>query len=617
MDNWKAELMLNQHSDIRSTLVPSAQLHTINNSFVLDVILRLNHSKNFKNFIFFISQQLNLNNAGAIEFFGNFWLTFPYVPRIFVRRPSYSPRSIRDLISTPSLVVVCTTNRSDPIMEVAAQSLRGMRWLKTVFVLFPVLPKDLDHTDALSSQVKDVLDWTWTKQFTNNFLLTIQNGLFLLRPYPTPRIVNKTRRWRIKDLFRDSSNALNTKGYEIRTPILNDLPRVFKGTDQKTVYGTSAEFFMDFLEFINARIVDTSSNLSIKSFELPTLLELVAQGVYETLIHSFTDLIGNYSVSISYPIGINDWCIMVPYSNESFQELYVREALQNSVWLLLLLAVVYMSFAIWLCSPQRPRDLSGAVLQCICSITNNPPLSVMKTGTLRMRFLYVILFIMGLNCSNMYISKMASYLTSAPPPRQLNTLEDIIDANLRILVQSYEYDRLVRSPQLYTPRFMQQVDVVSAEVLQQHRDRMNATYGFFVPSDRWGFINMQQQHLKWPIFRLTEICSGPFYHVYPMHLDSHLRSAHQNFILISQQSGLRVHWKREAFWAALRTHHFRLFIDHDEPTPLSMSFISSMVRTWCFGLVLAGFAFAFEMKWHEYATYMLKLKRIYRRLRRI
>ncbi|XP_060658832.1 uncharacterized protein LOC132793160 [Drosophila nasuta] len=608
MDNFKAELMLNQHSVVRSNMEPLTQLHTINNSFVLDIVLRLDRSKHFKNFVFFISEQLNLNNAGAIEFFSNFWLTFPYVPRIFVRQPIESDKSIRDLISTPSLVLVCTTNRSDPIMDVASQSLRGMRWLKTIFVLFPKLRTDQDHSEALSSQVKDVLDWTWTKQFINTFLLTIKNNLFLLQPYPTPKVVNKTRTWRSKHLFKDTSSIINTKGYKIRTPVFDDLPRVFKGIDQK-VYGTSAEFFKDFLEFINAEIVDTSANLSIKSFDLPTLLELVAQGVYETLIHSFTDLIGNYSVSISYPLGINDWCIMVPYSNESFQELYVREALQNSVWLLLLLAIAYMSFAIWLCSPQRPRDLSGAVLQCICSITNNPPLSIMKPATLRMRFLYVILFIMGLNCSNMYISKMASYLTSAPQPRQLNTLQDIIDADLRILVQSYEYDRLARSPQTYSPRFLQQVDIVNAEVLQHHRDRMNASYGFFVPSDRWDFMNLQQKHLRWPIFRLTEICSGPFYHVYPMHLDSHLRSPHQNFILISQQSGLKVHWKREAFWAALRMHYFRLYIDQDEPTPLSMSFISSMVRTWCLGLVLAGFAFVFEMKWHE-------LMRIYKRLRR-
>ncbi|KAL7738515.1 hypothetical protein ACLKA6_006821 [Drosophila palustris] len=616
MDNLQAELFFSQHSTVRLEMPPEMELHIINNSFVLDVIWRINRSKKFKNFIFYISEQLNLNNPGGTEFFQNFFSTFPLVPRIFVRHHDYSPVLIRDLISTPALVMVCTTGHDDPIMEVAAQSLRGMRWLKTVFILFPGLRRDIDKRDALWGNVKSVLDWTWSKQFTSTLLLTIENSLFALNPYPTPRVENKTHSWRVNDFSNEGRNAINTKGYQIRTPVLNDMPRVFKGTDQRTVYGTSASFFKDFLEFINATMLDTSGNLTIKSFELPYLLELVTQGVYETLIHSFTDLSGNYSVSISHPIGINDWCIMVPYSNEQQQELYVREALQNNVWLLLFLAVIYMTFAVWLCSPRRPRDLSGAMLQCICSITNNPPLSIIQESTLRMRFLYLIFFIMGLNCSNMYISKMASYLTSSPTPRQLNTLQDIVDADLRILVQAYEYDRLLRSPETYSSRFMQQVEVVSAEILQSHRDTLNASFGFFVPTDRWDFINMQQRHLNHPNFRLTDICSGPFYHVFPMHLDSHLRSSHQNFILIAQQAGLEVHWKSQAFWEALRMHHFQLFVDDEEPTPLSMSFLASVMRTWCLGLLLAGFAFALEMKWSGYAILILQLKEIWRQFSR-
>ncbi|XP_034476081.1 uncharacterized protein LOC117783036 [Drosophila innubila] len=616
MDTLKADLMLSQHSTVRSEMPPEMELHIINNSFVLDIIKRIDRSKKFKNFIFYVSEELNLNNPGGAEFFQNFWFSFPLVPRIFMRRPEYSPTLIRDLISTPTLVLVCTTSHTDPIMEVAAQSLRGMRWLKTVFILFPGLRKDTNPRDALWSHVKNVLDWTWSKQFTSTLLLTIENSLFVLNPYPTPRVENKTHTWRVSDISNEVHNAINTKGYQIKTPVLNDLPRVFKGTDRNTVYGTSANFFKDFLEFINATMLDTSGNLTMKAFDLPYLLELVTQGVYETLIHSFTDLNGNYSVSISHPIGINDWCIMVPYSSESVQELYVREALQDNVWLLLLLAVIYMTFAVWLCSPRRPRDLSGALLQCICSITNNPPLSIIREATLRMRFLYLIFFIMGLNSSNMYISKMTSYLTTAPAPRQLNTVQDIINANLRILAQGYEYDRLLKSPELYTPRFMQQVEVVSPEVLQNHRDVLNRSFGYMVPSDRWDFINMQQSHLNSPNFRLTDICSGPFYHVYPMHLDSHLRSSHQNFILIAQQAGLEVHWKGQAFWEALRMHHFQLFIDDEEPTPLSMSFLASVMRAWCWGLVLAGIAFAFEMKWHEYDTLILQLKRIWQQFSR-
>ncbi|XP_030567559.1 uncharacterized protein LOC115767423 [Drosophila novamexicana] len=633
MDKLAAELILRPASaetvdptpttaadTVNATIVK--HLQAINNKFVINIVQHIDDVYHFHNLIFYISEKLNLNSAGGTDFFNRFWLKFPLVPRIIVRNNNSSANSntsIRSLISTPSLVMIFTTHHTDPIMEVASQGLKGMRWLKTIFVLFPYLSSSEYHDSfdtftQFSNIFRDVLHWAWAKQFINTFLLTINNNVYQLDPYPKLSILNKTQQWRSWDFYRQYNN--NMMGYPLSTPIFYDMPRVFRGADQKTVYGTSAKLFQGFLQFVNATMLDTSANLTIKSFDLPNLLELVAQGVYETLIHSYTDLVGNYSVSFSYPIGINDWCLMVPYRNDSLQELYVREALQDNIWLLLILTMLYVSFAIWLCTPQRPRDLSAALMQCICSLTNSPPIFILRSAARRMRYLYMVLSIMGLVASNMYISKMTSYFTSAPPQRQLNTVQDIIDANLRILVQEFEYNALSSRLEQFPARFLKQVNIEDANFIQQHRDLLNATFGYFVSSDRWDTIVMLQKHLRVPVFRLTQICTGPFYHVFPMHLDSHLRSPFQNFILISQESGLGLHWKWEAFWEALYMGVIRLIIVHEQPQPLSMSFFSSMMRTWCIGLVLAGFVFVLEMKWHQLVLkeYCLKL---WNRLRRI
>lgn len=610
MDTATAELMLSQHSTSQQDTLVGAHLHMANNTFFIDVLLRIYRLKKLKNIVLFVSERLKLTNPQGAQFFDHFWEEFEYLPRIFWRRDHNYSTAIMRHISSPSMALVVTTERDDPIMEVAAGSMKGMRWLKTAFMLIPRLRPD----DTLIGMVTNVLEWSWTKQFTNTFLMTIGDNLFIVDPYPKLVIRNRTRHWGYRDLFKTTSSLINTKGYNIRTPVLNDIPRVFKGTDGKTIYGTSAKFFFGFLDFVNATMTDTSDTLSFTQFDLANMLELMTQGVYETLIHSFTDLDGNHTVGISYPLGINDLCVVVPFHNQSVQDRYVREALQESVWLLLCLASIYISLGIWFCSPRRPRDLSSAMLQCVCSITNNTPLSIMKTPTPRMRFLYVLLFIFGLICSNMYISKMASYLTSSPAPRQLSTFEDIIDADLRILVQRYEYDCIVRSAQNFSQRFLQQFQVTASQSLGDGRDQMNSSYGYLVPSDRWNFVHMRQKHLRRPLFHLTSICSGPYYHVFPMHVDSHLRSAHQNYILISMQAGLHGYWSREVFWDVLRLRRFRFFVPSDEPTPLSMSFLSSMMRTWCFGLVLAGIAFCLEMKWQQYLRMKVKLKASCRRL---
>ncbi|XP_034652001.1 uncharacterized protein LOC117890971 [Drosophila subobscura] len=616
MDNHAAELILQERVPI-GVLLPQngtggGNVHLLNTTFVLDLLFEITQLYHFKNFIFYISERLDLKNKDSLDFFHDFWTTFPLAPNLIITRDYNAAIPMVQFLSTPSLVMVYTTERDDPIMEVAAQTMRGIRWLKTIFILYPSLDtrdfeESFDSFAQFSNDIKDIYDWVWGRQFINTVLLTIKNNVFLLDPYPTATVVNKTDSWRAEEFFKKHSK--NMKGYVVRTPILYDLPRAFK-SDRPTnsyennfVHGTSGNLFLGFLEFVNATILDTSTNVSTNYLNLTNLLDLVAQGVYETLIHSFTEMLGKYVVSYSYPIGINDCCLMVPFLNQSPTDQYMREALQDNVWLSIILFVFYIALAIWWCSPLRPRDFSTALLQSVCTLTYMAPTYIIKTPTLRMRYLYLLLAIMGIVTSNMYISRMTSYFTTAPPQRQISTVQDIVEANLRILMMGVEHDRMARSPQQYPASFMQQVDVVEKQVLDTHREPFNTSFGYTVTTDRWEFLDMQQLHLRKPIFRLTEICEGPYYHVYPMHRDSHLRSPMKEFIMVAQQAGLMDHWQREAFWEAVHLHRIKVPVHYEEPIALSLSFLSSMLRAWCLGLVLAGLIFAMEMKWYEYVTF--------------
>ncbi|KAH8270780.1 hypothetical protein KR018_001440 [Drosophila ironensis] len=616
MENRVAELFLREPKITTSLRgvngsEVSGQLQLINNTFVLQLIYEITQLYHFKNFIFYISERLNLKHKDAQEFFLDFWSTFPLAPNIFVTREYEAPIPMIQFISTPSLVMIYTTGRDDPIMELAARSLRGIRWLKTIFVFFPRLKsREIDSNPEsfaqFSADVTSIYDWVWSKQFINTVLVTIKNNLFILEPYPTPSVINKTGSWQSEDFF--VRYAKDMQGYEVRTPILYDLPRVFKSDrptnsyEKNFVHGTSGNLFLGFLSFVNATLVDTTANMTMDYMNITNLLDLVAQGVYETLIHSFTELTVRHIVSYSYPIGINDCCIMVPFRNQSPTENYMREALQSNVWILTILFTLYMTLAIWLCSPLRPRDLSAAFLQSICTLTYMAPTFIIRTPTWRMRYLFVLLAIIGIVTSNMYISRMTSYFTTAPPQRQVNTVQDVVDANLRVLMLGLEYERMKKSPQQYPDSYMHQVNVVDKHVMDMHREPFNTTFGYTVSSDRWRYLEMQQNHLRKPIFRLTDICEGPFYHVFPMHLDSHLRSPMTEYIMIAQQAGLMHHWKREAFWEAIHLGRTKVHIVKEEPNALSLSFFSSMLRTWTLGLVLSGVAFAVEMKWYQHIT---------------
>ncbi|XP_037717455.1 uncharacterized protein LOC119551912 [Drosophila subpulchrella] len=609
MDSRAAELILRERDIFPSG---SENILLLNNSFVLEMFFRITQLYHFKNFIFYISERLDLKNKDSQEFFHDFWTYFPMAPNLIITREHQVATPMMQFISTPSLVMIFTTGKEDPIMEVAAQSLRGIRWLKTIFILFPSIESrefdsSLESFAHFKAGIKNIYDWVWSKQFINTLLVTIKDSVFVLDPYPTPLVVNKTGEWRAEDFFQ--KYAKNMKGYVVRTPILYDMPRVFKSDrptnryEKNFVHGTSGSLFLGFLEFVNATLLDTSVNMTVGYLNMTDLLDLVAQGVYETLIHSFTEITTKYVVSYSYPIGINDCCIMVPFRNQSPADQYMREALQNNVWILIILFTLYIALAIWLCSPLRPRDLSAAFLQSICTLTYSAPTFIIRTPTLRMRYLYIVLAIWGIVTSNLYISRMTSYFTTAPPQRQVNTVQDVVEANLRIKMLAVEHERMAKSPLQYPESYMRQVDLVDKHMLDLHRDPFNTSFGYTVSSDRWRFLNMQQLHLWKPIFRLTDICEGPFYHVFPMHRDSHLRSPMTEYIMIAQQAGLMNHWKREAFWEAVHLHRIQVHLFDEEPIALTLDFFVSVLRTWTLGLILSGLAFAAEMKWHEHVTH--------------
>lgn len=610
MDNRAAELILSERNIFPTN--GSDNITLLNNMFVLEMFYRITQLYHFKNFIFYISERLDLNNKDSQEFFHNFWTYFPMAPNLIITREHHLGIPMMQFISTPSLVMVFTTGKDDPIMELASHNQQGIHWLKTIFVLFPSLQSRDFETNPESlaqftAEIKDVYDWVWRKQFINTFLITIKDIVFILDPYPTPSIVNKTGVWQAEEFFH--KYAKNMKGYLVRTPILYDMPRVFKSDrptnryEKNFIHGTSGNLFLGFLEFVNATLMDTSANVTADYLNMTNLLDLVSQGVYETLIHSFTEITTKFVVSYSYPIGINDCCIMVPYRNQSPADQYMHEALQENVWVLISLFTLYITVAIYLCSPLRPRDLSAAFLQSICTLTYSVPTFIIRTPTLRMRYLYILLAIWGIVTSNLYISRMTSYFTTAPPVRQINTVQDVVEANLRIKMLAIEYERMAKSPLQYPESFLNQVDLVDKHMLDLHRDPFNTSFGYTVSSDRWRFLNLQQLHLRKPIFRLTEICEGPFYHVFPLHKDSHMRSVMTEYIMIAQQAGLMNHWERETFWEAVHLHRIHVHLFDDEPMALSLDFFSSLLRTWTLGLILAGLAFAAEMKWHEHVTF--------------
>ncbi|XP_065367234.1 uncharacterized protein LOC135959992 [Calliphora vicina] len=584
----------------------------VNSSLIIDIVQGLHQRLEFQNFVFFISKHL----FGELDFFHGFWQTLPFVPVTII---GDNNSSLKGLLSTPCLCFIMTTEWQDPIMELAALSLKSIRYFRTMFVLFPVEEYNQDEDDkfqlaefnSLNENIRLLYEWAWQQQFLNTLLITINNNIYLYEPFPQGNVMNVTLDWSLEDFFRDQK--LDLKGFEIITPLRFDLPRVFslrrfpnKGRISK-LSGSSGKLFGAFIEHINGTFNDQLIHEhEFEFFNMTTFIVMVESQQLEISVHSYTSMQTD-EVSTSYPVGINDWCLMVPFRNSSAQHTILLDTLQLSTWLLLAFAAVYIMLGIWLCCPKQNRDLSLAFLQSICCLMQLPPLKLMTLPLKRLKYLFIVLFVVGFCLTNMYLSKMASYLTANRPQQQINTLQDIISANLSIMMLDFEYQLIMRMN--YTSRFLDLILPVSPAKMDRHRQVFNTSFGYSVPSDIWNFLNRQQQYLKQPLFRLSSVCMGPFYHVFPLQTDSYLLKPLNDFIGDVRQTGFIYFWENEAFYDALFMGYVRMFKIDQEFKALSLEFFSAIIIIWFSGLLLALVMFVMEIRRVNLAKLSLRFKR--------
>ncbi|XP_013098187.1 uncharacterized protein LOC106081045 [Stomoxys calcitrans] len=621
LDSAIALLILS--SNIASNHKQQPQPQMVNNSFVIEIVSSIHERYQFKNFVFYISEHLALDTEISNDFLEDFWETFPTVPSILMINNN---QSMAGFLSTPALCLVLTTGFDDPVMKLAAEGMRGVRFLKTIFIYFPILTSEeyyqsFKDYNRFTEGIRRIYGWIWRRQFINCLLVTVDNNVFIHEPYPTLQIVNVTSQWNTSTFFVDYSTDF--KGYVLDSPVRYDLPRVVfmtgprygLGKKEPHLSGVSGILFMVFVNYINASYDE--SEIDGHEYEPVNLLEIINMIQLKQLeisMNSYTEILGS-NIGSSYPIGINDWCMMVPYRNETPAQKFLQKSFRSYTWYLMCFSVFYIALGLWLSTPPPKRDISLSLLQAICSMVMISPLRILKVPSTRIRFLFVLLFIMGFFITNLYLTKMASFLTASPEVPQINTVQDVIDAKLPIMVANYEYEIMMSKN--FPAEFIALLVPVSKGEMDKHRDSFNNSFGYSIQSDRWDFLSIQQRFMKKPMFRLSEICMGPFYHVFPIQKDSHLAKPLQEFIMSAFQYGLMSFWNTEAFADALYLDYVTIIVEDDHVSPLSLTFFRSIWMLWWIGLLLAGLAFCLEVKWHLLQRSRNNLKNFFQHLRTV
>ncbi|EDW91117.2 uncharacterized protein LOC6530490 [Drosophila yakuba] len=405
----------------------------------------------------------------------------------------------------------------------------------------------------------------WHFQFLKVIVLH-RDRVYSYTPYPVIRFFKLDPNY--YPLFPQTTN--NFQGYVVSTPVENDIPRVFFVHDQKTgskqIRGFGYRTFVEYLHRHNGslHVINAQQEHAINSsVNMGRIMKQIVEGQLEISLHPYVDVPENEG-DHSYPLLIATNCLIVPVRNEISRYMYLLLPLNQSSWILLLGSVVYISGVLYYIQPGLEHrswgqriglnildSISRIIYICSPSRTYNPPL--------RYFIVSVHLSILGFVVTNLYSIMLGSFFTTLVVGEQVDSMEQLIRQQQKVLVKYYEVSTLLRhvEPDLVDGVAQLLVGVNASEQVSALLG-FNRSYAYPFTLERWEFFSLQQQYAFKPIFRFSSACLGSPIIGYPMRRDCHLQPTLNIFIMRIQDAGLLQHWKVSDFNDAMRAGYVRL-----------------------------------------------------------
>lgn len=442
-------------------------------------------------------------------------------------------RDLRIVLKKKLFFIVCCDDDKDTLLE-AATVLRTFHSSKGLFL----------NNNNLTSPTT-FFQWCWQNGFLDVLLWTRSspNNILRYEQFPNFRVL-KIPEVIKGELFNAEKQFRNINGHPIRTPAINDPPRVLKYFNpkiNKTVLGGYSYKILDtFIRNVNGTFSDMTF---IKKIDIQYIEKLVVAGDIDIFVHAY---IPGINYSISYPISTPRWEIMVPVEGKLDPYLYFILPFEKEVWLAILITLFYISVM----SSFVQYAISGKFkwLDCCCevllrSLNMSSEVPLHNRVVILVAFkLQLILFAFIIN--NLYLANLTKFFATDSLITKVDTLDALIQKNIKVLFFSYEADYYIRISN--NKAFEKNIVRVSLPELDQLRNKLkNTTFAYTLGEDRTFYYFKQQERLKRPLFRVMEDCLMILQFGFPMPLDSPFLTPLDNFITRILQSGLIHKWEKD------------------------------------------------------------------------
>ncbi|XP_017864738.1 PREDICTED: uncharacterized protein LOC108615018 [Drosophila arizonae] len=522
----------------------------------------------FQDLVWFVSQQLDNEQRDDMEQFIRLHHDAFALSQVVVVNNS-DMRMTHSAVRRNQMTVIFTTGLHDPIMEVTNKVLRGKHFYLAVFMMMGKV--------ANMEDIYEICQFFYDNQFENSLLYFESidgiNQMYGANQYPSYEIENRTdlQKFLRTKMSQVMSAVHDVGGYRFATPMREDAPNLFRVGDRYE--GSFYRILSTFVEHLNGSFKELEmppDALGGRAVNMKQTLQLVRDRQVQFVAHAYALFMPDDDLEKSYPLLVVPWCLMVPLYNSVSTYFYALQPFDTTVWFFVLAAFVLLSCLelLWLrLGHRRGRGSAGvttALLNSFCYIINiSTGRQLLQPSLLRFLLLLAVFF-HGFFLSANYTSTLGSILTVNLFHAQLNTMDDLLRAQLPVMIIDYEMEFLLQLHKELPAGFIKLLRPVDSGVFAQHRMQFNSSFAYFVTEDNWQFLDAQQRHLKQRQFKFSDICFGSFHLAFPIQSDCSLWRDLEYYTFRVHSAGLLNYYGRLSFASALRAGIVQRLQEHNE-----------------------------------------------------
>lgn len=526
-----------------------------NIKYISTLLNGFNRLATFQDLVWFVSQQLDNEQKDDMEKFMRLQHDTFFVTQIVVANNT-AMRMSHSAVRRNQMTVVFTTGLHDPIMSVTNKVMLGKHFYLAVFIIM----KKVENME----DVYEICQFLSDNQYENSLLYFESidgiNQIYGAVQYPTFQIENRTdlQAYMKRKLSQWANAVQDVGGYRFATPMREDAPHLFSVEDRYE--GSTYRIINTFVHHLNGSFLEMELPLDAlggRAVNMKQTLQLVRDQKVQFVAHAYALFMPDDDVDKSYPLLVVPWCLMVPLYNSVSTYFYALQPFDTTVWFFVLGCFLLLSLLelLWLRLGFRAAHgaagVTTALLNSFCYIINIATGRQLLQPSLLRFLLLLAVFFHGFFLSANYTSTLGSILTVNLFHAQLNTMEDLLRAQLPVMIIDYEMEFLLQLHKELPDAFIQLLRPVDSGIFAQHQLSFNSSYAYFVTEDSWQFLDEQQRHLKQRQFKFSDICFGSFHLAYPIQRDCSLWRDIEYFTFRVHSSGLLYYYARLSFESAL------------------------------------------------------------------